>query len=110
MKEISNLYDFVKYAETVIEDSNDFFLLSYITASNLSEQELLDDVNDALTIYYGWLAEAVKLEFYMMADTITRALREEIKHYDSLGKLVVKKSLINEINAIDNDLRNQYLY
>ena len=109
MKDITNLYDFVKYCETVIEDSNDFFLLTYITAANLSEEELLDDVKDALSIYYGWMSQAVGLEFYLMADTISKALREEIKHYDSLSKLVVKKSLIIEINAIDNDLRNQYL-
>jgi hypothetical protein len=109
MKEINNLYDFVKYAETVIEDSNDFFLLTYITAANLSEEELLDDVKDALSIYYGWMSQAIGLEFYLMADTITRALREEIKHYDSLSKLVVKKSLINEINAIDDSLKDKYL-
>ena len=108
MEEIKNLYDFVKYCESVGEENNDMFLIS-ILAANLSKEELLQDIRKCLTIYYKWLQEAVEKEFYIMADKIWTAKGYEIKHYCTLGKIVTKKSIKADIQAIDEELRQQYL-
>ena len=109
MEEIKNLYDFVKYCESVGEENNDMFLIS-IFAANLTKEELLQDIRKCLTIYYKWLKVAVDSEYYLMADKIWTAKDYEIKHYCTLGKMINKKSINQKIIIeIDEELKQEYL-
>lgn len=109
MKNFKTLYDFHKYCEDVNEDSNDFFMIALCT-STISEQELLDDVSECLTIYYKYLKEAVDGEFYKMAHDINLAVKAEVAHYTRLGKALYKKSMKKQINAIGEEIKQKYLF
>lgn len=108
MKNITTLTDFIKYCESVIEDSNELFLLS-ILAANLTKEELLIDVEKCLKIYYKWLKKAEQAEAFHLCAIIWKAHGQEITHYNQLGKAVLKKSIAKDIKAIDNKLKEKHV-
>lgn len=109
-----NLYEFVKYCEQVIEieededddTSTDWILL--MTASKLKKEELLQDIEKTLEIYYNWQAEAVRKEFYILADVIKKTIEIEITHYLRLAKSLSFK-IKEEVTKINADLKTKYL-
>jgi hypothetical protein len=108
MKDISNLHDFVDYCESVNCDSNELFLLS-ILASQLTKEELMEDITECLTIYYKWLKESINEELYDFSQIINEAREAEITHYNQLAFAILKKNIIKDIRSIDNELKNTYL-
>lgn len=108
LNNITNLYDFTKYCETVLEDSNDLFVLELL-GSRLNPTELLQDMANALGIYYMYLNEAIEEEMYLVADLINKAKEAEKTHYRTLIEAILKEDYSVDINKIDNKLAALYL-
>ncbi len=108
MNNIKDLKTFARYCETVIEDSNDLFLIA-ILASAISKEEFLIDVKKCLKKYYQWLTIAIIEEEYMICGEIWTAHRYEMEHYMKLARAIFKESLRKEIIDIDIKLKEFYL-
>jgi hypothetical protein len=108
MQHFDNLLQFVAYCETVTEDTNDLFLISAL-AAHLTKEDLIDDVNRCLEVYYFWLKEAINQELYYMAAQIVTAKTEEINHYIKLANAVLKQDIKADIIQVDAKLNKERL-
>ncbi len=104
------LIDFLSYAEKVLQESNTFFLIALLAEKDgLSPQTLMVDVEACFMQYFQYLKEAQDKEMYECCALINKALVKETKHYQNLAKVVLKHSMVVEIDLIISKLKNKYL-
>lgn len=109
MTKFVNLQQFIQYCNTVILDTNDFFLLNFLFMTGASEEDILEDAQHAIEEYYIFLQESLRTENYKAASIINQALYLELDHYKSLCVSLLGIDLSDKIDIINNHLKYEYL-
>ena len=114
INDIKHLQDFLKYCEDVIEidkegtAEEDWF--AFIVAKQATAEQLLWDAKETLTIYYQWLRVQQDQQLFHLCTIIHKSLEIENKHYKALLKSIFKVSYTKQIDALNQELKQQYLY
>jgi len=113
MKPFKNLIEFINYCEEVCsmdEQDDDFFLLTILASvSTITKERILEDLNKCLTVYYGWLKNAVDEEMFSSAAQIVQAKQCELEHFIKLANVVIKEDITKDVIALDKLLNETYL-
>jgi len=113
LHEIKTLTGFIDYCEKMIEaneeeDNTEWFL--FVMSQNITEDNLIEDIETTLDIMYKWLGIAQREEMYLNCGIIFNAIDIENEHYAALGKQVLKKSIKKQLKSINEELKTKYLY
>lgn len=112
-EDFTDLYDFITHCEDLIEmetdtEDNDEWLI-FALAAQLTEDELLDDMDATFDIYYEYLKEAQDAELFLICVIISKTIVIEQNHYATLTKQVLGKSLKTKIRLINEVKKIKYL-
>jgi hypothetical protein len=107
MQNFKNINEFIKYCKDVQSDENDLFLLSGL-ASQLTEDELLDDMFECIKTYYIYLVECIRQERYEDCMQIIAGKNAEIKWYITLSQALHHENK-EDILAMDVYLNDKFL-